>query len=136
VSTLLQHMKMLQVSMKFGINIMLLGNHPNFVFIDFLRSVLTTWRLADPLNCEVALTLAIVAITNQPHGVEPFLRSHQLLSYSRISRYSTKSKYLLPCSEERRLHVTLSEINPVDTTPYCFSKIYFNIILPYTSVSS
>jgi hypothetical protein len=103
VFTLPQHMEMLQVSMKFGTNVMLLGDYPNIVFINFLQPRLTTWLLADPLNFEPVTTLATVIITNQPQGDDPSLRSHQLLSYWRISKYSTKPEDSLPCSEEPRL---------------------------------
>jgi hypothetical protein len=39
-------------------------------------------------------------ITDWLHGAEPFLRSRQLLSYSRISQHFMESEGSLPCSQE------------------------------------
>jgi hypothetical protein len=38
------------------------------------------------------------------HGAEPFLRSHQLCSYSRTSQHFMEPKGSLPCSQEPCLH--------------------------------
>jgi hypothetical protein len=37
---------------------------------------------------------------NDLHGTEPFLKSHQLLSYSRISRYFIEAEISSSCLQE------------------------------------
>jgi hypothetical protein len=39
-------------------------------------------------------------VTNQLHGAEPFLRSRQLLSHSRIPQHFMEPEASLPCSQE------------------------------------
>jgi hypothetical protein len=43
---------------------------------------------------------AVSCFVNYLHGAEPFLRSHQLLSYSTISQHFMEPEGSLPCSQE------------------------------------
>jgi hypothetical protein len=72
---------------------------------------------------------------NQLHAAEPFLRSRQLRSYSRISQHVMNPKVHYRLHKSPPLVPVLSQINLVHTTPSYLSKIYLNIILPPTSRS-
>jgi hypothetical protein len=56
------------------------------------------------------------------HGVEAFLRSRQLCSYSRTSQHFMEPDGSLPCSQE---------LNPIHTTPSYLSKIRMFIYIKY-----
>jgi hypothetical protein len=69
------------------------------------------------------------------HGVEPFLKSSQLCSYSRTSQHFTEPEGSLPCSQEPSTspYSEPDQFNPYHPIP---SKIHFNIVHPPTSWSS
>jgi hypothetical protein len=95
----------------------------------------TYWK-HDGICKQITILTELRPLTNELHGAEPFLRSRQLCSYSRISQQFIKPKGSLPCSKGPSPVPILSQINPVHTTPSCLSKIHSNIILPPTSRSS
>ncbi|KDR16625.1 hypothetical protein L798_09464 [Zootermopsis nevadensis] len=61
------------------------------------------------------------------HGAESFQQS---LSHSRSSQHFMEPEGSLPYSQEPALVPILNQRNPVHTTPSCFSKTHFNIIIP------
>jgi hypothetical protein len=69
-------------------------------------------------------------------GVEPFLRSCQLCSYSTTSQH-----FMEPGSSVQSVHRNppivpiLNKISPLHTAPVCLSKIHFNIVHLPTSLS-
>jgi hypothetical protein len=71
---------------------------------------------------------------NQLYGDEPFLRSCQLRSNSRISQHVVEPEGSLPSSQQSSTSLILSQINPVRTIPSYHPKIELNIIPP-TSTS-
>jgi hypothetical protein len=54
-------------------------------------------------------------ITNKLHGAEPFLKSHQLCSYSRTSQYLMEPEGSLPCSHGTS---TNPYLEPDQSSPY------------------
>jgi hypothetical protein len=88
---------------------------------------------SDPLTCESYMLLW--QYSNSAHGAEPFLKSRQSLSHSRISQHFMEPEGSLPCSQEPSNGLYPSYINPAHTTPSYLSKIHFKIILPPTSLS-
>jgi hypothetical protein len=68
----------------------------------------------------------VVCRTNYLHGAES-LRSHQLLTYSRIPEHFMEPKDSLLCLQEPLVPI-LSQINSVHTTPSYLSKMHFNIV--------
>jgi hypothetical protein len=62
-----------------------------------------------PIICFLEYSLA--------HGAEPFLRSHQLYSYSRAYQYFIEPEGSLLCSQDPTNGPVLSQINPIHTTP-------------------
>jgi hypothetical protein len=65
------------------------------------------------------------------HGAEPFLRSRQLCSYSRISQHFMDPEGLSPCSQEPP-----TGPYPIQSIPSHLSKIHFNIVHTPTPWSS
>jgi hypothetical protein len=51
-------------------------------------------------GCEALFPLLNVRPSNELHGAEHFLRSHRLLSYSKISQHFMETEGSLPCSRE------------------------------------
>jgi hypothetical protein len=64
------------------------------------------------------------------HGADPFLRSHQLCSYSRTSQDFMQLEDPLLCLQKPSTGPFLSQINPIHTIPSYLSKIHFNIVHP------
>jgi hypothetical protein len=62
------------------------------------------------------------------HGAEPFFRSRQICSRSRISQHFIELEGSLPCSQEPPLVPILGQIDPIHIIPFCTSKIHFNIV--------
>jgi hypothetical protein len=90
------------------------------------------WKscLKKPGTRETNISIDSVSFTQ---GAEPFLRSRQFCSYSRISQHFMDS---LPCSREPS---TRPDPEPDQSNPYhpiLFFKIYSNIIHPSMSWSS
>jgi hypothetical protein len=67
------------------------------------------------------------------YGAEPFLKSHQFYSYSRISQHFMEPEGSLACSQE---HSTGPYPEPAQSTPSYLSMIHFNIVHPPTPWSS
>jgi hypothetical protein len=67
------------------------------------------------------------------YGAEPFLRSRQLCSLSRISQHFMETKVSLTCSDSPQLVPIVSQIDPVHTIPSYLSKNLFSYCPP-TSV--
>jgi hypothetical protein len=105
----------------------------------------TSWRVN--LNCKYKISNSEISrddsqsctphfcyltqyeVINQLHEPEPFLRSRQVCSYSRISQYFMEHEGLLPCSQEPS---TSPYPEPDQSSPYhsILSEIYFNIHPP------
>jgi hypothetical protein len=72
-------------------------------------------------------------ITTKFHEAESFLRSHQSLSYSRISQLLWSQQTDHRVHRSPPLVLILSQTKSVHTTPSYFAKMSFNIILPCMS---
>jgi hypothetical protein len=75
------------------------------------------WNVGLYLRDYMALSLT--------HEAEPFLRSRQLCSYSRITQYFMEPQSLLHVHKSPPLVPILSQINPI---PSYLSKVHFNIV--------
>jgi hypothetical protein len=68
----------------------------------------------------LGLPISFFLLRSKFHGAEPFLRSHQLISYSTISKRFMQTEGLFPYSQEPPLVPILSQMNPVHTIPTRF----------------
>jgi hypothetical protein len=73
------------------------------------------------------LLISYILTHSLTHGAEPFLRSCQLCSYSRISQHVMEPEDSLPCSQEPSTGPYLHQINPIHTIPFYLRSI---LILP------
>ena len=77
-----------------------------------------------------AVILYLLQLSNCLHRTKPFLRTYQVLSYSRNSPPFMGPEGSLPHSQEP-ITCTCPEPDRSSTSPpFHFSKIHFNIILP------
>jgi hypothetical protein len=60
---------------------------------------------------------------------EPFLTNHQLRNYQEFPNNVQNPKVHYRLHKSPTMVPILSQINPVNTTPFHLSKIHFNIIL-------
>jgi hypothetical protein len=107
-----------------------------------LSNVTAVWIIMHDLTLRPAtrgqlrISFLRIHLTNELHWAEPFLRSRQLHSHSRISQHFMETEGSLPCSQEPSTgpYPAAEQSSPVHTTPSYLSKIHLNIILPPTSV--
>jgi hypothetical protein len=95
-----------------------------------------TYRRVQKLRIMCSFTNHMSCNSLAQYGVEPFLRSCQLFSYSRNSQQFMEPKGSLPCSQEPS---NGSYPKPHQSNPYhpiLSLKIHFNIAHPPTSRSS
>jgi hypothetical protein len=64
------------------------------------------------------------------HGIEPFLKSCHLCSYSRTSQHFMEPEGSLPCSQERSTGPNVSQIHSVHTTASSLPLRSILILLP------
>jgi hypothetical protein len=90
-----------------------------------ILSFLSQCLSSKELNTTVPLSLT--------HGVEPFLRSCQLCSYSRTSQHCIEPEGYYRVHKSPLLISILSQISSIHTIPSSLFKIHFNIVSPPTS---
>jgi hypothetical protein len=80
----------------------------------------------------ITCKLAVANELTNSMEIKPFVRSHQLYSYSKISQHFMEPESSLPCSEEPS---TGPYPEPDKSNPYhpILSKIHFIIVHPHMS---
>jgi hypothetical protein len=93
-------------------------NHLKFVHGSLVIRGPWVWKTLEnqgKYNVAISTWISFSRLTHSTHGAEPFLRSRQLCSYSRISQHFMEPEGSLPCSQEPS---TGSYPKPDQSNPY------------------